>query len=306
MSSPVIETSGLTKRFGKNTAVERLDLRVPKGSVFGLLGRNGAGKTTTIKMLLGLLPPTDGQASVLGLDSAKQGVEIRRRVGYVPERHHMYPWMSVNELMWFCKSFYPTWDDALCAHLLSRFKLPGEQKIKQLSRGMVAKTALMLALAHDPEVLLLDEPTGGLDVIVRREFLESIVRLIQEQGKTVLISSHLLADVERVADHVAVIDGGALRTQETLDSLKGRVKRVRLSFSGDPPDTLAIDGMLRAARDGQQWIVSTDRFAPGAETKLMEQTGATGCEVIELGLEDVFVELLHDTIEDGDVLAAQQ
>ena len=208
MSSPVIQTADLTKRFGKNTAVDSLSLAVPEGTVFGFLGRNGAGKTTTIKMLLGLLPRTSGSASVLGLDSARKSLDIKRQVGYVPEQHHMYRWMTVDQLMWFCKAFYPTWDDAECARLLERFKLPGDKKIRQLSRGMIAKTALTLALAHDPKILILDEPTGGLDVIVRREFLESIVRLIQERGKTVFISSHLLADVERVADQVAILREG--------------------------------------------------------------------------------------------------
>ena len=302
MSPPVIETHTLTKHFGKQTAVDALSLAVPEGSVFGFLGRNGAGKTTTIKMLLGLLPPTSGDATVLGMVSTRDALEIKRQIGYVPEQHHMYPWMTVAELMWFCRPFYPTWDDEECSRLLDRFKLPREQKIEALSRGMIAKAALTLALAHAPQVLILDEPTGGLDVIVRREFLESIVRLIQELGKTVFISSHLLADVERVADHVAIIDKGKLLTQETVDSLKARVKRLRLSFDGEAPGEVDADGLLRASRDGQKWVVSVDNYTPGSDPKLRQQTGASGIEVIDLSLEDVFVELLHDSVEDADLM----
>ena len=301
MSSPVIQTTDLTKRFGKNVAVDSLSLAVPEGTVFGFLGRNGAGKTTTIKMLLGLLPRTSGSASVLGLDSARKSLDIKRQVGYVPEQHHLYRWMTVDQLMWFCKAFYPTWDDAECARLLERFKLPGDKKIRQLSRGMIAKTALTLALAHDPKILVLDEPTGGLDVIVRREFLESIVRLIQERGKTVFISSHLLADVERVADQVAIIDRGALVAQESLESLKSRVKRVRLRYDGPAPDEIQVEGLLRSSRDKQEWIVSVSNFGPDSERQVLQQTGAASLEVVDLDLEGIFVEFLHDSLEDGDL-----
>ena len=301
MSSPVIQTTDLTKRFGKNVAVDSLSLAVPEGTVFGFLGRNGAGKTTTIKMLLGLLPRTSGSASVLGLDSARKSLDIKRQVGYVPEQHHLYRWMTVDQLMWFCKAFYPTWDDAECARLLERFKLPGDKKIRQLSRGMIAKTALTLALAHDPKILVLDEPTGGLDVIVRREFLESIVRLIQERGKTVFISSHLLADVERVADQVAIIDRGALVAQESLESLKSRVKRLRLRYDGPAPDKIEVEGMLRSSRDKQEWIVSVDNFDADSERQVLQQAGATSLEVVDLDLEGIFVEFLHDSLEDGDL-----
>ena len=304
MSETLIQTENLTKRFRKMTAVGDLSIQVEEGSVFGLIGRNGAGKTTTIKMLLGLLPPTSGSATVLGMASGKEGLRIRRDVGYVPEQHHMYRWMTVDELMWFVKPFYPTWDDDECSALLKRFDLPRKAKIRELSRGMVAKVALTMALAHRPKILVLDEATGGLDVIVRREFLESIVHMLEDRGGTVFISSHLLADVERVVDHVAIVDEGKLVTQESVDSLKGRVKQLRLRFDGLVPDEVAVDGLLRTTRDEHEWVVSVSDFADEMPAALKQETGAADVEVVHLSLEDIFVELVGRSSDPAEKAAA--
>ena len=304
MSDTLIQTENLTKRFRKMTAVGDLSIQVEEGRVFGLIGRNGAGKTTTIKMLLGLLPPTSGSATVLGMPSGKEGLRIRRDVGYVPEQHHMYRWMTVDELMWFVKPFYPTWDDAECSALLERFDLPRKAKIKELSRGMVAKVALTMALAHRPKILVLDEATGGLDVIVRREFLASIVHMLEDRGGTVFISSHLLADVERVVDQVAIVDAGKLVTQESVDSLKGRVKQLRLRFDGLVPDEVAVDGLLRATRDEHEWVVSVSDFADEMPAALKQETGAADVEVVHLSLEDIFVELVGTSSDPAEKAAA--
>jgi len=292
MSDAVIQTTRLKKTFRNLTAVDSLDLAVPRGSVYGFIGRNGAGKTTTIKMMLGLLTPTDGQATVLGLDSQRQSLDIRRKVGYVPERHDMYRWMTVAELMWFIKPFYPTWDDAECQRLLKHFELDPSKKIKELSKGMVAKVGLTLALAHRPEILILDEPTGGLDAIVRREFLESIVNLVEEGGRTVFISSHLLADVERVADHVAVIEGGKLIAQEPLKSLKDRVRQMRLRFTATVPERIELDGLLNAKRHNHEWVITVSNFVPELPDQLKQRLGAQAVEMVDLSLEDVFVEIV--------------
>jgi len=287
-----IETRGLTRRFGKKLAVDGLDLAVPRGCVVGLAGRNGAGKTTTIRMLLGLLRPTRGAATVLGLDPRKKDVEIRRRLGYVPETHHIYPWMKVREVMKFCAPFYPTWNWRRCQELLKRFDLDESQKIKELSRGMVAKVALTLALAHEPELLVLDEPTSGLDVVVRREFLESIVRLIAEEGKTVLLSSHLLTDVERVADRIALMDQGRLKLVEDLASLKARFRRVEIAFAGEPPGDLAVEGVLKCTKDGRRWEMVFDHFDPSAVEAIQAVCPSAGVETHSMGLEDIFVALV--------------
>jgi len=291
MAETVIETKGLGRRFGKAHAVDGLDLSVPRGSVFGFIGRNGAGKTTTVKMLLGLLPMTAGSATVLGLDSRKESFDIKKRVGYVPESHHFYKWMTVGELTRFTSSFYPTWQDGKCAELLTRFELDPRKKVKELSKGMVAKLALTLALAHAPELLVLDEPTGGLDVMVRRDFLESIVRTIQEEGKTVFLSSHVLVDMERVADEIAIIEEGRLVKRATLDELKDKVKKVKLTFAGEPPADARIEGARDVARDGREWVVTYEDYT---EEKLDElrKLPISGLQVIDLDLEDIFVVLV--------------
>ena len=225
MDDAVIRTEKLTKRYKKQTAVSEVSLEVPPGKIFALMGRNGAGKSSLIRMLLGLTPITAGRATVLGLDSAKEHVAIRARVGYVPEAHHMYRWMTIGEVVRFTASFYPTWNEKSCADLIRKFDLDPSKRIKELSRGMVAKVALTLALAHEPRLLVLDEPTDGLDAVVRKEFLESIVSVAADEGRTVLISSHLLQDVERVADRVALMEESRIGLVEDAGRAQGAVPR---------------------------------------------------------------------------------
>jgi len=287
-----IEARGLTKRFRGKTAVGGLDLQVPRGCVFALAGPNGAGKTTTIRMLLGLLRPTSGLTRVLGLDPAADSVALRRKVGYVPETHRIYSWMTVGEVLGFCAPFYPTWSRKRATELLARFDLKEDQRVKELSRGMVAKVALTLALAHEPELLILDEPTSGLDVIVRREFLESIVSLVCEEGRTVLISSHNLADVERVAERIAFLDAGRLVLVEDLASLKARFRQVGLAFADEPPADLSAEGVLTARRDGRRWELVFDRFGPTTLQELSLAFPSAHVEERSLSLEDIFVVLM--------------
>ena len=202
---PIIRFKNVTKRFGKQTAVDNISYEVPRGVVFALLGENGAGKTTSIRTLLGLESPTSGTAEVLGLDSSKQGIEIRRRIGYVPEQPALYDWMTVGEIGWFTAGFY---DDGFLPkfyELAKQFELPLKKKIKSLSKGMKAKVSLSLAMAHTPDLLILDEPTSGLDTLVRRSFLESMVDIAAD-NRTVFLSSHQIPEVERVADIVAIVN----------------------------------------------------------------------------------------------------
>jgi ABC-2 type transport system ATP-binding protein len=297
--SAVIALEQLSKRFGKVEAVEDLSLEVPEGCVFGFLGRNGAGKTTTIRMMLGLLPPDSGQCAVLGLDSRKKGVDIRRRVGYVPETHHIYRWMTVGEVAWFCSSFYPTWKKDECARLLKEFELDPAAKVRNLSKGALAKVALTLALAHDPEILILDEPTGGLDVIVRKEFLESIVKLIEQRGKTVFISSHLLDDVERVADRIAVIDKGRLKVAGEVDELKKRITNLRIIFktapSQAPPKSLpsvAPEDILKSELSGREWDLTIANFSDEILAHLKSAFPAAQVETHRPTLEEMFIALV--------------
>ncbi len=220
MSAPAIVVENLTRRFGRRLAVDRLSFEVETGRVCGFLGRNGAGKTTTIRMLMNLLHPTSGRATLLGLDPQRQSVELMRRVGYVGEAPAMHGWMKVRELVEFTAGFYAAWDRRRVGSLLDRFGIDGGQEVKSLSRGTNAQLALALALGHNPELLILDEPSTGLDPIVRRDFLEGIIQLIQEEGRTVLFSSHLVHEVERVADQVVIIEAGRLVTSTSPERLK--------------------------------------------------------------------------------------
>jgi len=286
-----IETSGLSKRYGKHLAVDNLSLNVPKGSVFAYLGRNGAGKTTTIRILLDLLDRTSGEAKVLGMDCVRDALAIKSRIGYVAEAQKMYEWMKVDEIIWFCKGFYPTWDDALAAELKQKLELQGSKKVGEMSRGTQAKLALLLAMAYRPELLILDEPTAGLDVLVRREFLEGVIEIIQEEGRTVFFSSHIVHEVERVADWVGIIDNGRLIKCSTIDDLKAGVKRLVLSFDDQPESFASLPGVLQVEKSGRQAVITTEAFSE--ETlALARKLNPTDVAVQEMNLEDILVALL--------------
>lgn len=292
MSDPVIRTQRLTKRYGRQTAVDAVDLEVPEGKVFALMGRNGAGKTSLIRMLLGLAPITSGAATVLGRDAAREPLEIRRRVGYVPETHHMYRWMTVEEIVRFTASFYPTWNAALCAGLVRAFGLDPSQRIRDLSRGMVAKVALTLALAHEPRLIVLDEPTDGLDAVVRKEFLESVVRVAADEGRTVFMSSHLLQDIERVADRVALMDGSRLRFVEDADALKARVREIKATFPGDAPPKPDLPGVVSFRREPREWLMVVENFGPDTMPALCARWPEARLDARPMTLEEVFVALV--------------
>ena len=284
-----IRIEGLVKRFRGVTAVDGLSLEVPQGAVFGLLGENGAGKTSTLQVLLGLLAPDGGRVGVLGLDPTRDGLAVRRRVGYVPEVPALYDWMTPSEIGWFAAGFHaeaPSGSSGYRARfdeLIRGFELPPDRRIKALSKGMRAKVSLALALAGDPGLLILDEPTSGLDVMVRREFLEHMVDLAGT-GRTVLLSSHQLSEVERVASHVALMHGGRLLLAEPLDELRARTFLLALTFAGgehaaSPPRHLPLD-LIDAADAPRQthWLVhARDRDAceavralPGVESLQVE------------------------------------
>src|SRR5262245_49451410 len=202
----VVQVKSLTRRFGAKTALENVNLTLPRGIVFGLVGANGAGKTTLIKHVLGLLKAQTGSVRVFGRDPVADPAGVLARIGYVSEEHDMPGWMSVWELMRYTQAFLPSWDSAYAQGLRDRFELHPAATVKDLSKGQRARVGLLVALAHRPELLVLDEPSAGLDPIVRRDILEAIVRAIADEGRSVLFSSHLLHEVERVSDHVTMID----------------------------------------------------------------------------------------------------
>jgi ABC-2 type transport system ATP-binding protein len=283
-----IETRGLGRKFGKFEAVKDVALRVPKGTVFGLLGVNGAGKSTVIKMAMGHLRPTSGEIRILGRALGEDLLDIRRRVAYVSENRYLYEWMTVAESIGFTRAFHETWDDQKAADLLKRFSLPPEKKVRQLSRGNRARLCLLLALSFNPELIILDEPTSGLDPIVRRDFIENIVSEIAEAGKTVLFSSHIVEEVERVADYVGIMDEGALLMVSTIDEIKLSYKRVRYATNGTRPEVAGVPGVLMVENGRHEQVLTVHGF--GDETlRLLGERGVRNPEVLPISLEDIFV-----------------
>ena len=231
MSEIVVQASGLTKYYGSKLALDHLDLEIPSGCICGFLGRNGAGKTTAIKLMLGLLTPTAGSSSLLGCDSRRLTPDIKKRIGYVTEGHRLIRWMKISQLEKFQSSFFDSqWDSCLFNDMIEYFELSKKQKIKHLSNGQRSQVSLALALAPNPELLIMDDPTLGLDAAIRRQFLEGMIQLIMAQGRTVLFSSHILSDVERVSDRILILDKGVLRADCTLEQFRSAVKKVRMSL----------------------------------------------------------------------------
>jgi ABC-2 type transport system ATP-binding protein len=291
---PTIRLEKLTKRFGRETALDEVSLEVPPGVVFALLGENGAGKTTAIRTMLGLAEPNAGHAEVLGLRSDKQGLAIRQRVGYVPERPTLYEWMTVQEIGWFTAGFYGPGFLIEYARLAVQFGLPLAKTLKSLSKGTRAKVALSLAMAHQPELLILDEPTSGLDALVRREFLESMVDRAA-QGQTVFLSSHQIGEVERVADIVAILRKGRLAVVEPLDELKSRVRRLTVTLKeGAATPSLAGGAILSQRQDLRQWQAIVRDVADEHLAMLRSDASVECVEVQTPNLEDIFVAYMQD------------
>jgi len=306
MSVSAISIQNFTKRYGKVTAVDDLSLDVPKGSIFGLLGQNGAGKTTTIRTMLNLLQPTSGSVEVLGLDSVRDSLDIRKRIGYLPEEPTYYTWMTVDEIIGFNAAFYPTWDDALAEKLLDDLGLPRDRKLGSLSRGMQAKVGLVMALGQRPELLILDDPTSGLDPVVRHEFLEAMISNVQSEGGTVFFSTHLLHEMERVADEVAMIHEGKLRLRGSLEEVKRDFKKLRAVYPNVVPETFPLDGIVRAETNHHQALLTVAKYDPSMDDALIGN-GAESVEVLDLSLEEIFVETVKGeraagaaTSEEGD------
>ena len=220
MSAAVIEVSQLTRRFGAKDALSSVSLSFPRGGVYGLVGANGAGKTTFIKHVMGLLKAESGSVRVFGLDPVADPVGVLSRIGYLSEENDLPGWMTVAELIRYSRAFYPKWDDAYAEELRTMFALDATQKIKNLSKGQKARAGLVVALAYRPELLVLDEPSSGLDPIVRKDILGAVIRTIADEGRTVLFSSHLLDEVEQVADHVTIIKSGRILMSAPLADIK--------------------------------------------------------------------------------------
>jgi ABC-type multidrug transport system ATPase subunit len=285
----VIRLSNVTKLYGGQAALDSVSLDVPRGCVFALLGENGAGKSTSIRIMLGLALADAGRAEVLGLDSRRDGLEIRRRVGYVPERPTLYEWMTVSEIGWFTAGFYSDAFLPRFRELAARFELPENRQIKALSKGMRAKVVLSLAMAHEPDLLVLDEPTSGLDALVRREFLESMVDLAAA-GRTVLLSSHQIGEVERVADIVAILRHGKLLLVERLDELKSQIRELTVTLKDGAAAPPAVSGeVLRQRHKMRQWQLLVRGLSDEQSHALSANPTVAEVEVRHPNLEEIFV-----------------
>jgi len=292
--SDAIVIERLTKHYGRKRVVDTVSLRVPTGCVYGFLGRNGAGKSTLIKMLMGMVQADSGRATLLDQDSRDQTPANRARIAYLAEGHPLYRGMSVGEAVRFTRSFYvdqpfrAVWHDRFVTQVLDHFRISTTAKIRRLSNGQRAQVSLALALAPDPDLLVLDDPTLGLDTVVRREFLESIIHLIQRAGRTVFFSSHMLADVERVADRIGILVDGVLRVDCPTEYFKTVVRQVVLEFVGTAPRFPACSGLVSQRQIGGRLELVIVGY--GAEhEEIAESLGAVNTEVMEMNLEDAFI-----------------
>lgn len=296
----MIQLLGVSKRFGRNHALEDVSFAVEPGTVFALLGENGAGKTTTIRILLGMCDPDRGMASVLGLDPQRDDLQIRRRIGYVPEQPILYQWMTVEEIGKFAAAFYPAGYWGEYCRLIEGFDLPMRTKIKNLSKGMRAKVSLSLALSHDPELLILDEPTSGLDPMVRRSFLESMVDRAAG-GKTVFLSSHQISEVERVADSVGIMKKSRILLVEKLDELKSSSHVIIASFSenvkrnsdGFPEISVPLKKIVEIQEQDREVRIFGRYLDPDAASRLNEDPNIGRFEIRSPSLEEILISYMN-------------
>ncbi|MCA9126884.1 MAG: ABC transporter ATP-binding protein [Planctomycetales bacterium] len=290
---PAVRLTGLSKRFRSQVAVDRLNIEVKCGSIFGLLGPNGAGKSTTIRMLVGLTSPDDGEIELWGDPIETRSVELKQRIGYVPELHRLYRWMTVHEIIRFTSAFYPKWDDLLCEQLLAQFELPTSRRVSKLSKGMTAKLGLLLALSSKPDLLVLDEPTSGLDPIVREEFLDGILRSKQDHNPTILFSSHHVDDVSRISDRIGIMDGGRLILCEEASLIQERVQSIRgVLEDGRLPQWIPPQAVWSRV-NRRDWQLTVYPY----EKRIIEQIKANNpvasLETESLSLDDIFKHLIR-------------
>jgi ABC-2 type transport system ATP-binding protein len=285
---PIVDVQRLTRRFGSKLALDELSLSIPRGGVFGLIGGNGAGKTTLIRHVLGMFKAQSGTVRVFGADPVASPVGVLGRIGYLSEDRDLPNWMRVSELMRYTQAFYPLWDPRFAEELRAMFDLDPKAKINNLSRGQRARAGLLVALAHRPDLLVLDEPSSGLDPVVRRDILGAIIRTIAEEGRTVLFSSHLLDEVERVADRVAIIHHGKILLSAAMDDIKESHHKLTLRFSQALSHAPSLIGTLAREGEGAEWTFVCN----GEVTQLRcaaEAMGATVVNESALSLDEIFV-----------------
>lgn len=272
----VVSITDLSRRFGSKKVLNDISLYVPQGSVFGLVGENGAGKTTLIKHILGLLRAETGTVRVFGHDPVADPVAVLGNIGYLSEEPDLPGWMRVEELIRYTRAFYPNWDMAYAEKLCVQFGLDPKQRLKTLSKGQKAKAGLLAAQAHRPKLLLLDEPSSGLDPLVRRDILEAVIRTVADEGRTVFFSSHLLEEIERVSDQIAMLHNGRIILCGSLDEIKARHRRFVLNFEATQLNPPVIAGVLSISGTGKEWSVMCN----GDRTELPLIAARLGAQIV--------------------------
>ena len=287
MNEPAIKIEGLRFSYGREEVLRGVDLEVPAGSIFGFLGPNGSGKTTTIKVLLGLLKPGAGACRIGGLDSQKDVMAVRRSVGYMAEDQQMFGWMRVGQIIRWVGSFYPGWDQKFVEELVDLLELPSDARVKNLSKGQNSRLALLLALGHRPKIVILDDPTLGLDPIARKDFLRYVIGLLQSNGVTVFFSSHLLYEIEPVADYVAILNDGVIIKAAKTDELRQSVKKILLRGAGDI-EPGGVGGILDVARMRESIAVTIEDYNQMKREAIEKTSRCAIVDEVDLNLDEIF------------------
>ncbi len=295
MTELVVEVTNLSRSFGKTVALDDVNFQASRGNVYGLVGANGAGKTTLIKHLLGLLRAKSGRVRIFGEDPVRNPESVLKRIGYLSEDRDIPEWMSIDELMRYTNAYHSGWDNNYASELLDTFALDPNKKIKTLSRGMRAQVALIVAVAHKPDLLILDEPSSGLDAVVRKDILNAIVRTISEEGRTVIFSSHLLEEVERLSDHVTMIHQGKVTLDSSLELINSSHHHSSLCFAEVQNSVPVLGNTVSISGEGRFWSAIHNSSAEELQ-KSIQQLGGEIIKSRNATLEEVFVARVGRTV----------
>jgi ABC-2 type transport system ATP-binding protein len=300
MNDNVIKVENIVKYFDGRCVLDGINFTVPRGCIYGLLGRNGAGKTTIIRILFDIEPVTRGRTFLLDTESTNLSPGIRGRIGCVAEGHNLIQNYKVNRLIKLCKDLSLQWNDESFGNLIETFRLPMDRKVRDLSMGMRAQLNLSLAMAIDPELLILDDPTLGLDTVARRQFLELAIEVIQKQDRTILFCSHILSDVERIADRIGILAAGKLVVDCPLEQLKERVKKLRIIFPEIPPANLYLTEIINQQVQGREIVITVANWNLQKQA-ILETFKPSSCIEIPMSLEDIFIECTRPSAEPVEV-----
>jgi ABC-2 type transport system ATP-binding protein len=289
MNDDAVVIENLVKFYDGRCVLDGINLKVPSGCIYGLLGRNGSGKTTIIRILMGLDFATRGKTYLLGTESEKLSPQIKGRIGYVAEGHNLIQDYKVGRLIELCRDLSLRWNEEFFGHLIETFRLPMDRKVRQLSTGMRAQLNLALAMAAEPELMILDDPTLGLDTVARRQFLELAVDVLQKDGRTIVFCSHILGDVERIADRIGILAGGKLAVDCGLEEMKRRIRKLRLTFTNTAPKSLQLTEIINQQTDGREMVLTIANYSEQKQA-IINTFRPESCTEIPMSLEDIFIE----------------